>query len=103
MCIRDRVEKAQRSILDQFSLDCEGSAIRRLSSALDETRATIEKSLTLNDKSSPLSRIREELMGAVTASNDSNARFQSDVRTTLETFRVRRQESARSASHGRCV
>lgn len=95
-----RVEKAQRSILDQFSLDCEGSAIRRLSSALDETRATIEKSLTLNDKSSPLSRIREELMGAVTASNDSNARFQSDVRTTLETFRVRRQESARSASHG---
>jgi hypothetical protein len=95
-----RVEKAQRSILDQFSLDCEGSAIRRLSSALDDTRATVEKSLTLNDKSSPLSRIREELMGAVTAFSVSNAQFQSDVRTTLETFRVRREESARSSAHG---
>jgi len=95
-----RVEKAQRSILDQFSLDCEGSAIRRLSSALDETRATVERSLTLNDKSSPLSRIREELMAAVTASNESNARFQSDVRATLETFRVRREEVARSSLHG---
>jgi hypothetical protein len=69
-----RVEKAQRSILDQFSLDCEGSAIRRLSSALDDTRATVEKSLTLNDKTSPLSRIREELMGAVSTLSESNAR-----------------------------
>jgi hypothetical protein len=95
-----RVEKAQRSILDQFSLDCEGSAIRRLSSTLDDTRATVEKSLTLNDKTSPLSRIREELMGAVSTLADSNARFQSDVRTTLATFRVRREEAARSSLHG---
>jgi Restriction endonuclease len=75
-----RVEKAQRAILDQFSLDCEGSAIRRLSSSLDDTRATVEKSLT--------------------TLSESNARFQSDVRTTLETFRVRRQEAARSSLHG---
>ena len=95
-----RVEKAQRSILDQFSFDCEGSAIRRLSSTLDDTRATVEKSLTLNDKSSPLSRIRDELMSVVTATAEANARFQSDVRTTLETFRVRRQEAARSSAHG---
>ena len=39
-------------------------------------------------------------MAAVTASNESNARFQSDVRTTLETFRVRREEAARSSLHG---
>jgi len=95
-----RVEKAQRSILDEFSLDREGSAIRRLSATLDDTRATVEKSLTLNDKTSPLSRIREELMGAVTAFAESNSRFQSDVRATLDTFRVRRDESARSSAHG---
>lgn len=64
-----RVEKAQRSILDQFSLDCEGSAMRRLAATLD-------------------------------AFSESNARFQSDVRATLETFRVRREESARSSLHG---
>ena len=95
-----RVEKAQRSILDEFSLDREGSAIRRLSSTLDDTRATVEKSLTLNDKTSPLSRIREELMGAVTAFAESNARFQSDVRATLATFRVRRDEAPRSSPTG---
>lgn len=95
-----RVEKAQRSILDEFSLDREGSAIRRLSSTLDDTRATVEKSLTLDDKTSPLSRIREELMGAVIAFTESNARFQSDMRTTLDTFRVRREEVARSSAHG---
>jgi hypothetical protein len=95
-----RVEKAQRTILDQFSLDFEGSAIRRLSSALDDTRATVQKSLTLDDKSSPLSRLRQELMSAVAAFTDSNTQFQSDVRTTLETFRVRREVAARSSLHG---
>jgi len=95
-----RVETAQRSVLAQFSLDCEGSAMQRLSSALDDTRATVRRSLTLDDKSSPLSRLREELMAAVGAFAASNAQFQSEVRSTLETFRVRREEAARSSLHG---
>jgi hypothetical protein len=95
-----RVEKAQRSILEQFSLDQEGSAIRRLSSTLDETHATVKRSLTLDEPASPLSLLRKELMEAVGVFSDSNARFQSDVRATLETFRVRREESARSSAHG---
>lgn len=95
-----RVEKAQRSILEQFSLDCEGSAIRRLSSVLDETRATVKQSLSLDDKASPLSLLREELMGAVAAFAESNTRFQGDVRATLDGFRVRREEAARSSAHG---
>jgi hypothetical protein len=95
-----RVEKAQRSVLDQLSLDCEGSALRRLSSALDDTCSTVKKSLTLDDKSSPMSLLRDELMGAVASFADSNTRFQSDVRATLETFRVRREEASRSSLHG---
>ena len=95
-----RVEKVQRSILEQFSLDCDGSAIRRLSSTLDETRTTVKNSLTLDDPASPLSLLRLELMGAVTAFTESNARFQGDVRATLDTFRVRREEAARSSLHG---
>lgn len=95
-----RVEKAQRAVLEQFSLDCEGSAIRRLAATLDDTQATMKKSLTLDDPASPLSLLRKELMEAVGAFADSNARFQSDVRATLETFRVRREEAARSSLHG---
>src|SRR5260370_17065275 len=74
--------------------------MQRLSSALDDTRATVQRSLTLDDKSSPLSRLREELMAAVGAFAASNAQFQSEVRSTLETFRVRREEAARSSLHG---
>jgi len=95
-----RVEKAQRSILEQFSLDCEGSAIRRLAATLDDTRTTVKNSLTLDDPASPLSLLRKELMNAVGLFADSNSRFQSDVRATLETFRVRREEAARSSLHG---
>ena len=95
-----RVEKSQRAILDQFSLDSDGSAMRRLSSVLDETRATVKQSLSLDDKASPLSLLRGELMGAVATFAESNTRFQGDVRSTLETFRVRREEAARSSAHG---
>jgi hypothetical protein len=95
-----RVEKAQRSVLDQLSLDCEGSAVRRLSLALDDTCATVRRSLTLDDKGSPLSLLRQELIGAVASFTESNAQFQADVRTTLATFRVRREEAARGSLHG---
>jgi hypothetical protein len=95
-----RVEKAQRAVLEQFSLDCEGSAIRRLAATLDDTRTTMKSSLTLDDPTSPLSLLRKELMDAVGLFADSNSRFQSDVRATLETFRVRREEAARSSLHG---
>jgi hypothetical protein len=95
-----RVERAQRSILDQFSLDCEGSAICRLAATLDDTRTTMKQSLTLDNPASPLSLLRKELMDAVAVFSDSNSRFQSDMRTTLETFRVRREEAARSSLHG---
>ena len=95
-----RVERSQRSILEQFSLDQEGSAIRRLSSTLDETRTTVKRSLTLDDPASPLSLLRKELMDAVGVLAESSTRFQSDVRSTLDTFRVRREEAARSSLHG---
>jgi hypothetical protein len=39
-------------------------------------------------------------MGAVATLTESNTRFQSDMRTTLATFRVRREEAARSSLHG---
>jgi hypothetical protein len=92
--------KLQRSVLEQLSLDCEGSAMRRLSSVLDATRAVVEKRLTLDDTGSPLSRLREELMKAVGAFSESSAQFQSEVRATLATFKVRREEAARSSLHG---
>lgn len=72
----------------------------RLAPVLEETRAAVDKHLTLDDPGSPLRRLRDELMGAVASFGESSTRFQSDVRATLEAFRVRREEAARSSAHG---
>jgi methyl-accepting chemotaxis protein len=74
--------------------------MRKLAPVLDETRSVVDKRLTLDDKASPLSRMREELMGAVAAIGESSTQFHGDVRATLEAFRVRREEAARSSAHG---
>ncbi|HXX67866.1 MAG TPA: restriction endonuclease [Polyangiaceae bacterium] len=74
--------------------------LRRLAPVLEETRTSVGKHLTLDDPDSPLRRLRDELMGAVASFGESSTRFQSDVRATLEAFRVRREEAARSSAHG---
>lgn len=74
--------------------------LKRLQPLLEGTRAAVTHQLTLDDPASPLRRLRDELMGAVGVFGESSARFQSDVRATLETFRVRREEASRSSAHG---
>jgi hypothetical protein len=71
-----------------------------LQPVLDGTRAAVQSQLTFDEPTSPLRRLRDELMGAVSAFGESSARFHSDVRATLETFRVRREEASRSSAHG---
>ena len=92
------------AVANALSLENEAGPLSRFVARVDKAQGTIleqlERSLTLDDKASPLSRIREELMTAVTASAEANARFQSDVRSTLDTFRVRRDEASRSSAHG---
>jgi hypothetical protein len=74
--------------------------LKRLEPVLDGTRFAVQSQLTLDDPASPLRRLRDELMEAVRAFGDTSSRFHSDVRATLETFRVRREEAARSSAHG---
>jgi hypothetical protein len=101
----------REKVLEQFSLDRPESALSRLVSDIGKANgqlrgdlagevATVKQSLSLDDTSSPLSRLRAELMGAVAAFAESSTQFQSDVRATLETFRVRREEASRSSAHG---
>ncbi len=108
----DAALRTQREeVLKEFSRDRPDSALSRLVADITSTNgklrgdlageiAGVTGALSLDDPSSSLSLLRKELMEAVGVFADSNARFQSDVRATLETFRVRREEAARSSQHG---
>jgi len=86
--------------IDQALVAQREDLLRRLQPVLDGTRAAVQSQLTFDEPTSPLRRLRDELMGAVSAFGESSARFHSDVRATLETFRVRREEASRSSAHG---
>lgn len=95
-----RVERAQESITAEFSLDHEGSALQRLSSLLEKNSEAIETSLTLDDEASPLARLKREILEVLSQHKAANANFQTEVRTTLDAFKTRREEAARSTLHG---
>ena len=95
-----KVESAQQAIVDQFSSDNDASVMNRLSKLLVNTSATIDKNLTLDDEQSALSRLKREIQGAIDGLVRKNEDFHSEVRETLARLASRREEAARSTSHG---
>jgi hypothetical protein len=95
-----KVEKAQRSISEQFSLDNKESALSRLVGLMQTANNAIKDNLTLDNENSPLSLLRRELTDIIKRLEDSSREFHEEVRTTLESFKARREEAARSTRHG---
>ena len=95
-----RVEAAQKTIADQFSVDNELSAISKLSHLLQDANAEIGRNLTLDDEHSALARLRKELVGTIGELDRRNHEFHTEVRVTLAGLQTRRDEAARSTRHG---
>jgi len=95
-----KVDNAQKSIADQFSSDNDASVMNRLSKLLTNTSTAINKNLTLDDDQSALSRLKREIDSAINGLIQRNDAFHSEVRETLARLDARRQEAARSTSHG---
>ncbi|MGH7437288.1 MAG: hypothetical protein ACRENE_16550 [Polyangiaceae bacterium] len=89
-----------QAVTKEFSLDHEDSALRRLSTAIDSTCKAVQTSLTLDDQTSPLARLRRELHDVLSALTKSNAAFQSEVLASLAASKARYAEAARSTRHG---
>jgi hypothetical protein len=94
------VERAQKTITAEFSLDSETSALSRMAKQLDRTTRTLEAHLTLDDDASALSRLRRELITVLQSSDESNRRFQEEVKVAIRELVTRREEAARSTTHG---
>jgi hypothetical protein len=94
------VERAQKTITAEFSLDSETSALSRMAKQLDRTARTLEAHLTLDDDASALSRLRRELITVLQSTDESNRRFQEEVKVAIRDLTARREEAARSTTHG---
>jgi hypothetical protein len=88
------------AVVRQFSLDDPQSALSRLAREVGQASQTITQEFSLDLDGSSLSRLRREFTAALETLARSQTDFQSEVRTTLESFRTRRQEAARSTRHG---
>jgi hypothetical protein len=95
-----QVEHAQATISQELSLDFEDSALQRLSAMLEKTSEAVETSLTLDDEASPLARLKREILEVLSTHAQANVSFQTEVRSTLEIFKAKREEAARSTRHG---
>jgi gas vesicle protein len=96
-----KVEDTQKSIADQFSLDADTSALSHMSNLLNETKREISHNLTLDSDDAALARLRRELLDILKRHEDRAAAFQSEVTTALGAMKARREEAARSTTHGR--
>ena len=96
---RDLSEDLTR-VQREFSLDNEQSALCRLTRLLQDTKSTIGDSLTLDNENSPLARLSRELKQQIGDLARSSRDFQAEVHATLEAFKARREEVARTTLHG---
>ena len=67
---------------------------------METANSTINANLSLDDEKSPLHRLRQELTTIIERMAKSSSEFHEEVKVTLESFKVRREEAARSTRHG---
>ena len=87
--IEDALSDQRKQILREFSMDHEGSALRRL---LGE--------FSLDRDGSALARLKKEVLGTIEKLSRDNVEFQSQVRETLARIDTRKKEEARTTRHG---
>jgi hypothetical protein len=87
-------------LADEFSLDKQDSALSRLVKKVEDAQGLIGKSLTLDDETSPLSRLKRELQATIDGLTKSNADFQEKVLDALARLQAQRETAAKSTLHG---
>lgn len=87
--IEDALSDQRKQILREFSMDHEGSALRRL---LGE--------FSLDRDGSALARLKREVLGTIEKLSRDNVEFQSQVREALTRIDTRKKEEARTTRHG---
>lgn len=93
--------KGQReSLLSEFSLDNEQSALSRLVHRVESSQREVKKEFSLDEENSALARMKRELTELLASHKKSADEFQENVTSKLSAMAARREESLRSTRHG---
>ncbi len=98
--LTEALEKKIGTVVDEFSLDKEDSALNRLVRNVDRAQMTITREFSLDDDTSALARLRREMLGLLEKQTQTNHSFQEDVKVALAKMTARREEAQRSTRHG---
>jgi hypothetical protein len=95
------LSQSNNEIVKELSLNEEGSALNRLVQRVNSAQVTITNEFSLDNDASCLSKLKKELMTVLEAHVESNAEFQQEVKLALSELTIRKAEQARSTVHGK--
>lgn len=93
--------KQIQSVVNEFSLDNDDSALSRLVRRVEQAQKQISSEFSLDAENSALARMKRELLHVLDAQRQRNEAFQAQVQEALSNMKVRKEEAARSTTHGR--
>lgn len=94
--LRTLIETASK----EFSLDQDDSALSRLVKRVQDAHTKISAEFSLDNQDSALARMKREFVELFDKQRKDAEAFQSHVKVALELMQARREEAARSTTHG---
>ena len=98
--VSEALEKRIGEVMAEFSLDREDSALSRLVGRVEQAQRQISSEFSLDEEGSALARMKRELLDVIDTQRQANERFHGEVLGKLAEMVARKQEAARSTSHG---
>lgn len=91
---------SRETILAEFSLDSDQSALSRLVKRVEAAQGDVAKEFSLDNEQSALARMRRELLDILKQHKREADEFRAAVSERLATIAARREEAMRSTRHG---
>jgi len=98
--IDEQLSSSRKTILDEFSLDKEQSALSQLVKRVEKSQGSIADEFSLDNEASALSRMKRELERVLKDHRQESLTFRSEVLEKLAAVVSRREEAQRSTRHG---
>lgn len=98
--VGESLENRIGEVMAEFSLDKEDSALSRMVNQVETAQSRISREFSLDAEDSALARMRRELIETLNDQQQTNARFQEEVKVALAEMTASKREAERSTRHG---
>ncbi len=98
--LTSNLQDSIKEVVSEFSLDNENSALSRLVNRVENAQKRISAEFSLDTGDSALARMKKELLEVLEQHRKDATVFQQEVRSALAEMNARKEEAARSTTHG---